>query len=673
MAKQVENEHQRAAEFLKEIIQSRLNELDVILQGWARVPSIAVNDYSDVKNLTHTQLKNSQLIEQIFLVYKENNEYFFPLHPGARAEIPTFSLPSLSPAQMDIFSQAEKNEFRLQKFQTAASLYQTLFSTIKNRDAKGLMLNNTARCHVKLENYEKAVDHYLKICKDFPDCKTPNGIPLVLIARMQILDGLIKQNKFETALRSSLDFYRDILEEPWDLTENQFKTYSTLAEEAITDLFSKELKVISTEEIAQEFERLKVQYQEKQKKWQAVNDIIEDIIPELQDDLFKSEEFNPAPRHISRTINNRDYLISSLLIPDESGLGAVGTLSAKINTDYLINKIVYETIQRIQPGEKNTHMNIVLTTSTGEIVYGQRNPLSPVRTFSETFANNYPPWRMEFYHGRAVGFGILDLMKNFYFWTIIILILILAFGAILIGRTIAHEMEIQKIKSAFVSSVSHEFKTPLTSIKTLIERLQDGKVKNPAKMNEYFSMISQGTDKLIRLVKNILDSSKIDEGKIEYDFVETDIGLLLSQLMEDFKKDAANKRIPIHTHIQKDIRPVSVDRDTMTQAILNLLDNAVKFSPDRKEMDVDVREKDEHVVLAIKDQGIGIHPDETDKIFDKFYQGRNTPKQASTGTGLGLALVKHIVEDHGGKISVESQIGKGSTFSVILPYMGKSP
>jgi len=671
MAKQVENEHQRAAEFLKGIIQSRLNELDVVLQGWAQTPSIIKKNYPAVQNLIQTQIQNSQLIEEIFLVYKENNEYFFPLHPGARVKIPTFALSSLSPAQMDIFTQAENNEFKLQKYQTAASLYQTLFATAKNRDLQAQMINNTARCHAKLENYEQAVDNYLKICTDFPDSTTSNGTPLILFAKMQILDGYRHLNKFEISLRNSLDFYRDMLKEPWDLTESQFKTYSSMAEEAIADLLSKDLKDISKEKLAQEYERLKMQHQEKQKEWQAVNDIVENILPDIRNDLTDSEKFNLSPRHISKTIENRDYLITSLHIPDELGVNSVGALGVIINTNYLKEKIVHETIQRIQPEERNAFMNIVFTTASGDIVYGQKDPLSTVQTFSEAFEGNYPPWRMEFYYGKTDGLGIPNLTKNFFFWTILTLILILTFGTVLIGRTLAQEMEIQKIKSNFVASVSHEFKTPLTSITALIERLQEGKVKNPAKRDEYYSMISQSTAKLIRLVKNILDSSKIDEGKIEYDFIETDIGIFMAKLIENFKKDAAQKRTSIQSFIQPNILPVSIDRDTMTQAILNLLDNAVKFSLDSRDIEIVMEGKTDHVVIKITDRGIGIPPDETDKIFDKFYQGRNTPKQASTGTGLGLALVKHIVEDHGGTISVESQIGKGSTFSMILPYMEK--
>ena len=671
MAKQVENEHQRAAEFLKEIIQSRLNELDVILQGWAQTPSFIKKNYASVQNLIQTQVKNSQLIEQIFLVYKSDDELFFPLHPGASAKIPIVALSSLSPAQRDIFAQAEDNEFRLQKYQTAASLYLTLYAAAENRDLKAQMINNAARCQFKQENYEQAVANYLTICDDFSDCRTSTGIPLVLFARMQILEGYGKLDKFETSLKSTLDFYRDIITEPWDLTESQFKTYSSMAEESLHDLLSKDLQDISKEEISQEYKRLKVLHQKRQKDWQAVNDIREGIIPDLRNELIKSEKFNPTPSHISRILENRTYAFSFVHIPDELGVDVVGILGAKISTDYLKDKIVPETIQRIQPEERNVDMNIVFTTASGDIFYGQKDPHSPVRTFSEAFEDNYPPWRMEFYSGKTVSPGMLDLTKNFFFWTILTLILILTFGAILIGRTLAHEMEIQKIKSDFVSSVSHEFKTPLTSIKALVERLQEGKVKNPVKMDEYYSMISQGTEKLIRLVNNILDSSKIDEGKIEYDFVETDIGLLIAQIIKNFTRDSSQKRTRIQSFIQSDIPPVSIDRDTMTQAFINLIDNAVKFSIGGRDIKIIAEGKANHVVVKFKDQGIGIHPDETNKIFNKFYQGRNTPKQASTGTGLGLALVKHIVEDHGGKIFVESQIGKGSTFSMILPYLEK--
>ncbi|GAG54042.1 unnamed protein product, partial [marine sediment metagenome] len=222
-----------------------------------------------------------------------------------------------------------------------------------------------------------------------------------------------------------------------------------------------------------------------------------------------------------------------------------------------------------------------------------------------------------------------------------------------------------------VSSVSHEFKTPLTSIKALAERLQEGKVKDTSKAEQYFSVISQDTEKLIRLVKNILDFSKIEEGKKEYEFEDTDVGQLVAQQLENFRKGELQKDLKIHAQIPKDIPHLFVDGDTLSQAIINLLDNASKFSPDKKEIYVSVKKDEENVIIEVDDRGIGIHQDELNKIFDKFYQGKNTLRQIVKGTGLGLTLVKHTVEAHGGRISVESKIGQGSTFSLIFPIKGK--
>jgi signal transduction histidine kinase len=206
------------------------------------------------------------------------------------------------------------------------------------------------------------------------------------------------------------------------------------------------------------------------------------------------------------------------------------------------------------------------------------------------------------------------------------LLIVLTFGAALITRTIAHEMEVLKIKSDFVSSVSHEFKTPLTSIRTLIERLQDGKVKEKSKMKQYFSVIAQDTDKLARMVGNILNFSKIEEGKREYDFVEADLTQLVSHQVLEFQKDELLKDFSFQTFIQEDIPPMLVDREALSQVFNNLLDNAVKFSSINKEVQIHLRKDRDNVIIEVADEGIGIRPDDLDKIFDKILSGEKCYK-----------------------------------------------
>ncbi|MCJ7484763.1 MAG: HAMP domain-containing histidine kinase, partial [Candidatus Aminicenantes bacterium] len=242
-----------------------------------------------------------------------------------------------------------------------------------------------------------------------------------------------------------------------------------------------------------------------------------------------------------------------------------------------------------------------------------------------------------------------------------------AFGAFLIARTIAHEMEVLKIKSDFVASVSHEFKTPLTSIKALMERLVDGKVRDTDKMDQYFSIIAQDTDKLTRLVNNLLDFSKIEAGKKEYVLFDTDIVRIATEQVERFKKEQASSSPDMRLEITGEIPTLRADADALSRALANLLSNAVKFTPPGKAIRVGLSSDGENVVLEVEDEGIGIHPDELGRVFEKFFQGRNALSQTVTGTGLGLTLVKHIVEAHGGRILVESRPGLGSKFSMIFP------
>jgi signal transduction histidine kinase len=232
-------------------------------------------------------------------------------------------------------------------------------------------------------------------------------------------------------------------------------------------------------------------------------------------------------------------------------------------------------------------------------------------------------------------------------------------------------MEILKIKSDFVSSVSHEFKTPLTSMKALTERLEKGKVTQPAKMKQYISIISHDIDRLIRLVGNILNFANIEEGKKVYKKEETDIAIWLKEVINNYKKESIESGVSISAEIEDDLPVLSIDKDAMTQAIFNLLDNAVKFSRGEKMVRVTVEKNENLIIIKVKDKGIGIENDEKDKIFEKFYRGNSAVKYYIKGTGLGLSLVKYTVEAHNGHIVIESEPGWSTVFTITLPISDK--
>jgi signal transduction histidine kinase len=296
--------------------------------------------------------------------------------------------------------------------------------------------------------------------------------------------------------------------------------------------------------------------------------------------------------------------------------------------------------------------------------------LSKSTNITSYFDNSFPPWRIELTGEITRPLLFKEFYRSFYFWTILTMMFFLVFGIFIIGRTIAHEKEILKLKSDFVSSVSHEFKTPITSIKALTERLLDGNVKDPKRMREYYSEISRDTENLNHLVGNILDFSKMEEGKKQYNIEETDFKLWLEQTLTDFFSRITHRKYNINTNINETSVLVKIDRNAMKLAVNNLLDNAVKFSPENSEVKVTLEKQGEKLLLKIKDDGIGIPKNEQGSIFEKFYRTKDALRHSITGTGLGLTIVKQIVEAHNGEIGVESEPGKGSSFTVTIPLYG---
>jgi signal transduction histidine kinase len=525
------------------------------------------------------------------------------------------------------------------------------------------MLVNIARCSIKSKDFQGAIRYYERINKDYPESISSTGLPLALISRLQIAGCQLNLGEGQTSLQTFLGLYRNILRMKWPLREAQFKTYAALVKDSIGEGLSEVSPGESLDEYKKEYALLKGLHLKTLEKWDVVQAISQEILPELHATLSLQSD-SSTPLRYQKTIDGRDFLMSAVRVFDSSQNRPVGLLGVNINEKHLTGEVIPAAIQDI-PFSHPSH--IVVSHFSGKILFGEKDLAMESATAADFFEDNFPPWKIEIFRSGGELSGAFDLKHSFYFWTIITLIVILISGALLISRTIVQEMAVLRLKADFVSSVSHEFKSPLTSIKSLAERLRDGKVKDSARMKQYFSVITQDADRLARLVTNILDFSKIEEGKREFEFVETDLGKLVAQKIEEFRAEEFAEGVKVRTRIAEDIPHLPVDKDALIQALNNLLDNAVKFSPDEKEIDVVLKMDDKKVILEVSDRGIGIPEDERDKIFDKFYQGRNEVRQSTKGTGLGLTLVKHTVEAHGGRIEVKSRVGEGSTFSLILP------
>jgi signal transduction histidine kinase len=243
---------------------------------------------------------------------------------------------------------------------------------------------------------------------------------------------------------------------------------------------------------------------------------------------------------------------------------------------------------------------------------------------------------------------------------------IMALGVFFVARAAAREVRVAEMKSTFVSSVSHDLKTPLALIQLFAETLELGRLKNTERAQEYYRIINSEARKLTRLINNLLDFSKIEAGLRRYKREPVNLTDVTRHVLESLESQFRHNRYTVISRLAPDV-PVLIDAEAAEQALENLLSNAMKYSPEHREIVVEVERSGGFGVVRVRDRGIGIPPRLQRKIFRKFYRIQTDAGSGPQGTGLGLAIVDHVMRAHGGFVRVESEAGRGSTFALHFP------
>jgi signal transduction histidine kinase len=269
------------------------------------------------------------------------------------------------------------------------------------------------------------------------------------------------------------------------------------------------------------------------------------------------------------------------------------------------------------------------------------------------------------------GTTVADIGARFLLYNHIVLaaLSVMMIGGIwLTYRNVYREMKLARLKSDFVANVSHELRTPLALIRLYAETLELGRLTAREKYQEYFRIIREESERLTALINNILDFSRIEAGRKEYEFQETNLGELVHSTLESYRFQIQQNGFAFEEDISPDIPPVKVDREAIARSLLNLVNNALKYSKDKKFIGVSLYRSNSSINLEVRDRGIGIPANEQEKIFEKFYRCGDPLVHNVKGSGLGLSLVRHIARAHGGDVLVESAPEKGSKFTIALPF-----
>ena len=365
--------------------------------------------------------------------------------------------------------------------------------------------------------------------------------------------------------------------------------------------------------------------------------------------------------------SNRKYLFTGRYLFYVLNDGFAGLLLKEsfINDD-LISGTISKALTRYHTHTGAPDVAITVSDENNRVLYSNaaaQNDYLLQTNFDRPFSN----WKAAV----ALKNANLDALARYSFLhsagvTLLVLVFLLG-GIALMLRATDREARLAQAKSNFVSNVSHELKTPLSLLSLFAEILELGRIPNEEKRTEYYRIIRHETLRLNKMIDNILDFSKIEAGRKTYVFAHDDIAEVIEQVLSSYRYQIVNSGFDVQTNIQPDLPPVSIDRDAMAQAISNLVDNAIKYSRDVKVLSITTEKRGSDLSIEVADRGIGIPRAEQAKVFEKFYRVGNGLVHDVKGTGLGLSLVKHIIEAHRGTISVASDDGKGTRFTILLP------
>jgi signal transduction histidine kinase len=246
-------------------------------------------------------------------------------------------------------------------------------------------------------------------------------------------------------------------------------------------------------------------------------------------------------------------------------------------------------------------------------------------------------------------------------------LIMVVFGVLLSARIIGREIETARVKADFAANVSHELRSPLTQIRLKGEALQLGLVEEADDLQQHYDAIVNEAERLSRLIDNVLDFAAIERGAKRYHLRKDDIREVVYTAVEATRSAFDQRGIDLECDLSEAVPPVYIDREAIKQVLVNLLSNAAKYGSDGKWVGVSVRSAIDSVDVSVADRGMGIAPDEIDRVFDDFFRSTHASVRSRKGTGVGLSIVRYIVDAHGGSVAVDSTPGRGATFTVTLP------
>ena len=542
----------------------------------------------------------------------------------------------------DTIHKAWKLEFSEKNYEEAIKQYDILTKISSVGQVKHECQVGIVRCLTKQNKFDEAI----KVCLDL-------AYPSQYI-KDKYTPELISQDRLMLVSLYSRSKHKDLLKE----LQSQFSDSAELFIPSETKMFVLGRLIDITEENGLA-EKLKTEIQNAQR-------IIDSSQISLMaaDYLDKHSGLKPFPQNVFRKLESKQPLygiyfkrgdkepitrIIGLLTPEK--MSQFWQKSVDDFTDKLVFCRIYDDKGLQIAGDR---------TVEGEL-FSMLN-----------LKNHFTGWKAELYLQAGVFKEAANRQMLIYIWVAVIVIGLMLISSLLAGRAVLRQARLNKLKNDFIATITHELKTPLASMRVLVDTLLEGNYKDQQQVAEYLQMTSKENERLTRLIDNFLTFSRMERNKQVFAITETSPAAIARSAVEVVRNKFSGKGCRFDVVIDEDLPNVSADHDSIVTVIVNLLDNAYKYSYEDKHIELKVFAEEGSVYFVVSDNGIGIPRRFIKKIFGRFYQVDRSLSRRAEGCGLGLSIVKFIVDAHRGSITAESKPGKGSTFTVRLPVSGQA-
>jgi signal transduction histidine kinase len=520
-------------------------------------------------------------------------------------------------------------------FEYAIKQYEALASDTRTEVVRYKAILSKARCLDKLGRKQQAIELVDRLAYPAePESLRPELAVMTIQARV-----FLAQLYSQTKDKNLLPYLRRILDAP---------SFATVPAETIIWQMNKAVSIAESSGLSGELE---VEIKSAKHRIEAYQNAIEiaSVYPDVQmlsnwpDQTIR--RLSPASNLYGLKFKMADKTIIGISSFDK----LLNILAASVNDiqDETIAVQVNDNFGRFIAGSKNLASKPFIALSPGRFL---------------------PDFKVTVhFKGDSVFENAARKQTDIYIWTGILVVLLILTAGALVARVIGRQIRLNRLKNDFIATVTHELKTPLSSMRVLVDTLLDKRVSDTQQAQEYLELVSKENARLSRLIDNFLTFSRMERNKQAFNMKPAGAGDIAKAAAEAVQAKFINNRCKFTVLIDENLPSISADRDAMITVLVNLLDNACKYSYNDKQIEMRVFTTDGAVCFSVKDNGIGMSRRVIKKIFDKFYQADASLSRRTEGCGLGLSIVKFIVDAHKGTIVVESEPGKGSVFTVKIP------